>query len=96
MKKRILKQLFKIAKEEYNRTYKFDNKLQELLGGDTTISRETPVVDAIVELVASEYPGYEDDIYWFFYEFLISVVDEETEEKAFKELFKTISKKGKK
>jgi len=68
MKYKTLKSLLKVAKKEYNRSCEFDEKLQNLLGGDSQVLRDVYTVDAIVKVIIDEYPESEDFIDWFVYD----------------------------
>jgi len=72
MKYKTLKSLLKLAKTEYNRSCEFDEKLQNLLGGDTQVLRDEEVVDDIVQIIIDEYPKSEDFIDWFVYDKYVS------------------------
>jgi len=68
MKYKTLKSLLKVVKKEYDRSCEFDEKLQNLLGGNTQVLRDVHTVDDIVQIIIDEYPKSEDFIDWFVYD----------------------------
>ena len=78
MKYKTLKSIIKVAKKEYERTSKFDQKLQNVLNfdnGDCYIVTGTPVIDDMLKIIIDEYPDEKEWIEWFFYDKYLDGLD---------------------
>lgn len=68
MKFETFKSIILELKRELDESYKFNRELSKVLGGDSYVVRENPIIDNTLKILSEEFNDHNNWIDWFFWE----------------------------